>query len=40
LKDKNSYVRKSSAEALKRITGEDFGENYEKWLNWLKKLQK
>lgn len=34
LKDEN--VRWDSAEALKKITGEDFGTEYDKWKNWWK----
>lgn len=34
LKDEN--VCWDSAEALKKITGEDFGTEYDKWKNWWK----
>jgi HEAT repeat protein len=34
LKDENQYVREGAARALKRITGQDFGEDAEKWQKW------
>ena len=30
-------VRESVAEALKEITGEDFGGDYEEWWKWYEK---
>jgi HEAT repeat protein len=40
LKDENWSVRMNAAEALKGITGKDFGEDHEKWQKWLEKNKK
>ena len=37
LKDGEWAVLRAAAEALKKITGNDFGENYDKWNNWWQK---
>ncbi len=34
LKDKNYLVSSNASSALKKITGEDFGKDYEKWYQW------
>jgi len=34
LKDESSTVRNNASEALKKITEKDFGEDYDKWLQW------
>jgi len=41
LKDKNEiFARQTAAEALKKITGQDFGEDYEKWSTWWQEQKK
>ena len=40
LKDESASVCWSAVEALKKITGKDFGEDYKKWLNWLQKQKR
>jgi HEAT repeat protein len=37
LKDEDNDVRYLAADALKDITGKDFGEDYEKWKEWREK---
>lgn len=37
LKNGNKYVRLTVAEALKEITGQDFGTDYEQWMEWWNK---
>ncbi len=37
LKDEDKYVRGAAQGALKKITGKDFGEDVERWQQWLKK---
>ena len=34
LKDRNEYVRSYAVEALRKITGEDFGTDYGRWRRW------
>jgi HEAT repeat protein len=34
LRDEDDDVREYATEALGKITGEDFGEDHEKWLKW------
>ncbi|MFB0566676.1 MAG: HEAT repeat domain-containing protein [Candidatus Aminicenantaceae bacterium] len=36
LKDEESSIRRDAADSLKNITGEDFGEDQEKWQKWWK----
>ncbi len=36
LKFKNPQQRKQAAQTLREATGEDFGEDYQAWSNWLK----
>ncbi len=35
LRDKDESIRVDAAEALSEITGHSFGENYERWKEWL-----
>lgn len=37
LKDDDQYVRALAADALKKITGQDFKEDYNKWIEWRQK---
>ena len=37
LKDGNECVRRHAAGALKKMTGQDFGEDYDKWKTWYEK---
>lgn len=37
LKDENEYVGAYAAQALKKITSQNFGQNYDKWLDWWEK---
>ena len=37
LKDEDEGARWLAAEALKKITGNDFGEDYEEWRKWYEK---
>lgn len=34
LEDEDEYIRKNAAEALERITGQQFGEDRAKWQDW------
>jgi HEAT repeat protein len=34
LRDGNRHVQGDAAEALRKITGEDFGGDHEKWQDW------
>jgi HEAT repeat protein len=34
LKDEDSDVRHNAARALKKVTGQDFGQDPEKWQEW------
>lgn len=34
LKDKDWFVRKAAAEALRNITGQDFGQDHDRWNSW------
>jgi len=36
MKDESSTIRTSALEALKQITGKDYGEDYDQWLQWWK----
>jgi len=40
LKDENSDARENAAEALGKITGQDFGEDQTKWQNWWNEKKK
>ncbi len=40
LKSRDRWERKRAANALKSITGKDFGVKYKKWKKWWKKWQK
>ncbi len=35
--DKNRHVRACAAKALKKLTNQDFGTDYEKWKAWYEK---
>jgi HEAT repeat protein len=37
LKDSSKYCRENAVQALKRITGQNFSEDYEKWQQWHEK---
>jgi hypothetical protein len=37
LKDEDWFVRREAAKALREITGQDFGEDHEKWRAWWEK---
>jgi len=37
LKDRSEYVRWHAADALKKITKQDFGEDYDEWKAWYEK---
>jgi len=37
LLDENETVRKEALSSLRAVTGEDFGDDYEKWVEWFKK---
>lgn len=39
LKEKDEGLRKESAKALSRMTGQDFGENVTDWQNWWEQTQ-
>ena len=34
LKDKEETIREVAAKALEKITGKDFGQDYDKWQKW------
>ena len=40
LLDENETVRKEALSSLRAVTGEDFGDDYEKWDEWFKKKEK
>ena len=37
LKDKKEFARLEAERALKKITGQDFGTDYEQWMEWWEK---
>jgi hypothetical protein len=37
MEDESYYVQEHAAQALVRITGQDFGTNQRKWRRWWKK---
>jgi len=39
LRDKDKSIRRNTSVALKKITGEDFGEDYKRWKKWWKKKE-
>lgn len=39
LKNEENSISAKAAEALREITKEDFGQDYEEWAKWYKKRQ-
>ena len=40
LKDSDQFVRSDARDSLKKITKQDFGEDYEKWKEWYRSIPK
>jgi len=40
LKSRWWHIRNLAAESLKRLTGQDFGTDYDEWLKWWRNHQK